>query len=77
MDDRRRLRIGIVSPYSLTIPGGVGTIEATLIALLSSIGGVNPGIAASVTVLFRVLTYWLRIPIGWASMRFLQRQGEL
>ena len=59
------------------VPGGVGTIEATLIALLSSIGALNPGIAASVTVLFRVLTYWLRIPIGWASMRFLQRQGEL
>jgi uncharacterized protein (TIRG00374 family) len=65
--------IGAVVP----VPGGVGTIEATLIALLSSIGSVNPGIAASVTILFRVLTYWLRIPIGWASMRFLQRQGEL
>ncbi|NMM29865.1 MAG: flippase-like domain-containing protein [Cellulomonas sp.] len=65
--------IGAVVP----VPGGVGTIEATLIALLSSIGAINPGIAASVTVLFRVLTYWLRIPIGWASMRFLQRQGEL
>jgi uncharacterized membrane protein YbhN (UPF0104 family)/tRNA A-37 threonylcarbamoyl transferase component Bud32 len=58
-------------------PGGVGTVEATLIALLSSIGGVNPGIAASATVLFRVLTYWLRIPIGWVSMRYLQRKGEL
>jgi len=58
-------------------PGGVGTIDATLIALLSSIGSVNPGIAASVTILFRVLTYWLRIPIGWASMRVLQRAGEL
>ncbi|PVU83006.1 TIGR00374 family protein [Cellulomonas sp. WB94] len=65
--------IGAIVP----IPGGVGTIEATLIALLSSIGAVNPGIAASVTILFRVLTYWLRIPIGWLSMRFLQRQGEL
>ncbi|MGV8978265.1 MAG: lysylphosphatidylglycerol synthase domain-containing protein [Cellulomonas sp.] len=65
--------IGAVVP----VPGGVGTIEATLIALLSSIGGINPGVAASVTVLFRVLTYWLRIPIGWASMRFLQRKGEL
>ena len=58
-------------------PGGVGTVEATLIAILSSIGGINPGIAASVTVLFRVLTYWLRIPIGWASMLYLQRKGEL
>jgi len=65
--------IGAIVP----IPGGVGTVEATLIALLSGIGSVNPGVAASVTILFRVLTYWLRIPIGWASMRFLQGQGEL
>jgi len=28
-------------------------------------------------VLFRVLTYWMRIPLGWTAMRFLQRSGEL
>ncbi|WP_448062639.1 flippase-like domain-containing protein [Cellulomonas hominis] len=57
-------------------PGGIGTIEFAFTSGLSAIG-VNPGVAASVAVLFRVLTYWLRIPIGWASMRYLQRKGEV
>ncbi|WHP16272.1 flippase-like domain-containing protein [Cellulomonas sp. ES6] len=57
-------------------PGGIGTTEIALAASLTVVG-VNPGVATSVAVLFRVLTYWLRIPVGWASMRYLQRVGEL
>lgn len=57
-------------------PGGVGTVEAALAAGLGTVAGINPGIAFSVAVLFRVLTYWLRIPLGWAAMRYLQRIGE-
>jgi uncharacterized membrane protein YbhN (UPF0104 family) len=57
-------------------PGGLGTVEVALTGGLTSIG-LNPGIAASVAVLFRVLTFWLRIPFGWVSMRVLQRTGEL
>ncbi len=58
-------------------PGGVGTVEAALAAGLGTVAGVNPGVAFSVAVLFRVLTYWLRIPLGWVAMRHLQRVGEL
>jgi uncharacterized membrane protein YbhN (UPF0104 family) len=58
-------------------PGGVGAVEAALAAGLGTVAGVNPGIAFSVAVLFRVLTYWLRIPLGWVAMRYLQRVGEL
>jgi len=58
-------------------PGGVGTVEAALAAGLGTVAGLNPGVAFSVAVLFRVLTYWLRIPLGWAAMRGLQRIGEL
>ncbi|RMI04641.1 flippase-like domain-containing protein [Cellulomonas triticagri] len=57
-------------------PGGIGTTEIALAGALAVVG-VNPGVATSVAVLFRVLTYWLRIPVGWASMRYLQRVGEL
>ncbi|MBU4215478.1 MAG: flippase-like domain-containing protein [Actinobacteria bacterium] len=57
-------------------PGGVGTVEAALTAGLTGIG-LNPGVAAAVAVLFRVATYWLRIPLGWVSMRVLQRRGDL
>jgi len=58
-------------------PGGVGTTEAALAAGLGTVAGINPGVAFSVAVLFRVLTYWLRIPLGWVAMRRLQRLGEL
>ncbi|WP_081861455.1 lysylphosphatidylglycerol synthase transmembrane domain-containing protein [Cellulomonas sp. HZM] len=58
-------------------PGGMGAIEAALAGSLSAVTGINIGIATSVAILFRVVTYWLRIPIGWVSMRVLQRQGEL
>jgi len=57
-------------------PGGMGTVELALAGGLSAVG-LNPGIAASVAVLFRVLTYWLRIPLGWTAMRVLQHRGEL
>jgi len=58
-------------------PGGMGTVELALGGTLAAVTGINAGIAASIAVLFRVLTYWLRIPLGWVAMRFLQRRGEL
>lgn len=57
-------------------PGGMGTVELALAGALAVVG-VNPGVATSVAVLFRVLTYWLRIPLGWYSMRHLRKVGEL
>lgn len=57
-------------------PGGMGTVELALAGALAVVG-VNPGVATSVAVLFRVLTYWLRIPLGWYSMRYLRKVGEL
>jgi glycosyltransferase 2 family protein len=58
-------------------PGGMGAIEAALAASLSAVTGINFGVATSIAILFRVVTYWLRIPIGWLAMRVLQRTGEL
>lgn len=67
---------GNAAGSAVPTPGGVGTVEAALTAGLIS-AGVNPGIAASTAVLFRLLTFWLRVPAGWAAMRLLQRKGEL
>ncbi|MGY4644099.1 flippase-like domain-containing protein [Cellulomonas sp. URHB0016] len=58
-------------------PGGMGAIEFTLGTTLSSFTGINTGVAFSVVLLFRSLTYWLRIPFGWAAMRYLQKRGDL
>lgn len=57
-------------------PGGIGTIEVTLIAGLTA-AGVNPGIAASAVILFRALTFWLPIPLGWLAFLRLQRRRDL
>lgn len=58
-------------------PGGIGTVEGALAVGLSAIAGVNLGVAGTVALLFRVLTFWLRIPLGWLAMRYLTRTGEL
>jgi len=57
-------------------PGGLGVVEGALTAGLIS-AGLPKEIAASVVVLFRLLSYWARIPLGFLAMRFLQRKGEL
>lgn len=58
-------------------PGGLGTVELALTAALTSVGGISAGVAASVVFLFRALTFWGRIPLGWVAMRVLQRRGDL
>ena len=68
--------VGNAAGAAVPTPGGIGTIEIALTTGLTA-GGLNPGVAASVALLFRVLTYWLRIPVGWVAMRVLQRSGDL
>ncbi|GAA1725678.1 hypothetical protein GCM10009809_21850 [Isoptericola hypogeus] len=57
-------------------PGGLGGVEGALIAGLTA-AGIPASLAFSVTMLYRVVTYWARVPIGWAAMRFLERKGDL
>ena len=57
-------------------PGGLGAVEGALTAGLIS-AGLPKEIAASVVVLYRLLSYWARIPLGYFAMRFLQGKGEL
>lgn len=55
-------------------PGGLGAIEAALFSAFS-LAGVPSAIAISATLVFRVATYWLRIPIGAAAMRWLGQRN--
>lgn len=57
-------------------PGGLGGVEGALTAGLAA-AGLPYSIALSATLLYRAVTYWGRIPIGWAAMRFLERRGDL
>jgi len=57
-------------------PGGLGAVEAALTAGLTA-AGVRGAAAASAVLLFRVLTFWLPVPAGWAALKVLERDGAL
>jgi undecaprenyl-diphosphatase len=54
-------------------PGGLGAIEAALIAGLTGVGAAA-GPAVSAVLLYRLATYWLPVLPGWLSWRVLQRR---
>ena len=55
-------------------PGGLGAIEAALVAGLTGVG-ISPGPAVSAVLTYRLATYWLPVLPGWLSWRPLQRRG--
>ncbi|HVM63823.1 MAG TPA: lysylphosphatidylglycerol synthase transmembrane domain-containing protein, partial [Acidimicrobiales bacterium] len=56
------------------VPGGLGAFEAALVAGLSALG-MPIGIAASTVLIYRLLTYWLTIPLGWLSLKSAEARG--
>jgi glycosyltransferase 2 family protein len=55
-------------------PGGLGAIEAALVAGLTGVG-MPAGPAVSAVLLYRLATYWLPVLPGWLCWRSLQHQG--
>jgi undecaprenyl-diphosphatase len=55
-------------------PGGLGAMEAALVAGFTGVG-VEPGTAVAAVLAYRLLTYWLPILPGWLSFRQLDRRG--
>ncbi|MDR0488272.1 MAG: flippase-like domain-containing protein [Propionibacteriaceae bacterium] len=68
--------IGTAAGSVVPTPGGMGPIEVAESAALVSLG-INPGVAASIVLLFRFVTYWIRIPLGWVAYKSAQKLGEL
>ena len=54
-------------------PGGLGAIEAALVAGLTGVG-MQAGPAVSAVLLYRLATYWLPVLPGWLCWRSLQRR---
>jgi undecaprenyl-diphosphatase len=54
-------------------PGGLGALEAALVAGLTGVG-MAAGPAVSAVLLYRLATYWLPVVPGWLSWRMLQRR---
>jgi glycosyltransferase 2 family protein len=57
-------------------PGGLGAVEAALTAGLVA-AGLHGTEAASSVLLFRLLTFWLPVPFGWAALNYLERQDAI
>jgi uncharacterized membrane protein YbhN (UPF0104 family) len=57
-------------------PGGLGAVEAALTAGLTA-AGVPGGIAVSAVLMFRLLTFWLPVPLGWVALNYLERRHDL
>jgi uncharacterized membrane protein YbhN (UPF0104 family) len=57
-------------------PGGLGAVEAALTAGLTA-AGVPGAVAVSAVLLFRLLTFWLPVPLGWAALNFLEHHQDL
>ena len=55
-------------------PGGLGAVEAALSVAFSAVG-VPAALALSATLLYRVVFYWLRIPLGALAMKWLGKHN--
>lgn len=57
-------------------PGGIGPVELALTAGLAT-AGVPSGVALSTALVYRLVTFWIPIPVGWLSLQRLQKKGDL
>ena len=64
--------VGAASPT----PGGLGAVEAALVAGLTALGA-HAGPAVAGVLVFRLATFWLPIAPGWFALRRLRRSGAL
>ncbi|MEU8137880.1 lysylphosphatidylglycerol synthase transmembrane domain-containing protein [Streptodolium elevatio] len=65
--------IGSAAP----VPGGIGAIEAALIAGLTTTGKLPIETATAAVLLFRFLTFWLPVLPGWLAFTYLQRKQAI
>ncbi len=63
---------GAIIGSAVPTPGGLGGIEAAMSYGLTTLG-VDSGTAVSSVLLYRLATYWLPIPFGWASINHLTK----
>ncbi|KMY23118.1 hypothetical protein ACU19_06015 [Actinobaculum suis] len=54
-------------------PGGIGPVEAALTGGLV-VAGIPYSVAFSTAMLYRLTTFWIRVPVGWVALRVLQKK---
>ena len=68
--------VGAAIAAASPTPGGLGAIEAALVAGLTAVG-VAVGVAVAGVLTFRLLTFWLPIIPGFLALRYLQHRRWL
>ena len=53
-------------------PGGIGAVEAALVAALTSTG-VEPATALGAVLVFRLVTFWAPVPPSWLALQQLRK----
>lgn len=74
---------GIVVAYALTqisaslpiTPGGLAVVEASLTALLTAYG-MPAATALTVVLLYRLISFWFLVPVGWGAWLYLEAIGR-
>jgi len=56
-------------------PGGLGVVEGSLTIAIVAFGGAAPATVVAV-LLYRILSFWLPLPIGWGSWAWLAWTGR-
>jgi putative heme transporter len=56
-------------------PGGLGVVEGSLTIAIVAYGGSTPSAVAAV-LLYRLLSFWLTLPIGWGTWAWLAWTGR-
>jgi uncharacterized membrane protein YbhN (UPF0104 family) len=61
---------------AVPVPGGIGAAEAALVAGLVT-AGLDAPTALSAALLYRLVTFWARVPVGWVALLLLRRHGAV
>lgn len=68
--------VGSAVGSAVPTPGGIGTVEAALVAALAASGQLVT-VALPAVLVFRLVTVWLQVPLGWAAFHVLHRRGHV
>jgi putative heme transporter len=69
------LGVQIVRQIPIT-PGGIGLIEASMLAALVAAGAPHPA-AAAIVLIYRLVSFWLILPLGLAGWVRLRREAAV
>jgi len=69
--------VGVPVAEAIPTPGGIGGVDAVLVAGLARIGSSTAGAVIAAVIVFRLLTFWAPIVPGMISAGVLRRQHAL